>query len=162
MPADVRIEYLADHSQCVDQLARWHHAQWSYLNPARSLEERKNELARHNAPRQVPTTFVALQNGEPLGSASLVEHDLKRRTDLTPWLASVYVAPDYREQGLGSALVARVVEEAQALGFGTLYLFTTDRESFYGRRGWVTFEQSDCNGASIVLMSKALANRLVG
>jgi GNAT superfamily N-acetyltransferase len=148
-----RIEYLADHPHVLQTLAAWHHAQWNYLNPQRTLAERIAKLQRHLQRGAIPTTFVALDGDALLGSASLVECDLSKRPDLTPWLAGVFVAPEHRNQGIGDALVARVEQEARDLGFAKLYLFTPDRTPFYARRGWKSFAQDDCHGQPITLMS---------
>lgn len=149
----MHVEYLADHAAVIPTLARWHHEEWSYLNPGRPLEDRISQLQAQTRPKQVPTAFVALSEGTLVGSASLVGHDMDTRMELTPWLASVYVAPEHRRHGYGSALVRRVVEEAETLGIKTLYLFTPDRETFYSRMGWQVLDRTDYRGHSIVIMS---------
>jgi GNAT superfamily N-acetyltransferase len=148
-----RIECLADHPHLVETLAAWHHAQWNYLNPQRTLSERVAKLQTHLQRGSIPTTFVALDGDAPLGSASLVVCDLSKRPELTPWLAGVFVAPRYRNRGIGDALVARVEEEARSLGVRKLFLFTPDRAAFYARRGWKAFAEDDCHGEPITLMS---------
>jgi predicted N-acetyltransferase YhbS len=150
---DMNLEYLQHHVQHIPTLARWHHEQWSYLNPQRTLEERAERLQLHVDGRQMPTTIVAIEDGLLLGSASLIENDLPTRTDLSPWLASVYVPEEHRRRGIGSALVRRIVEEAKALDYKMLYLFTMDRESLYAGLGWTTFERDVFNVVPIVLMS---------
>ncbi len=62
-------------------------------------------------------TFVASASGNLLGSAMLVAQDMDTRTDLTPWLASVFVAPEHRRQGIATKLIAQVVDAAKALRF---------------------------------------------
>jgi N-acetylglutamate synthase-like GNAT family acetyltransferase len=91
-----------------------------------------------------------------LGSASLVAADLPSREDLSPWLASVYVDPPFRNRGIGGALVKRVVQEAEALGYPTIYLFTPDRAAFYANLGWQTVEQADWNGLPVTVMEMKL------
>ena len=152
----MRIEYLADHEKRIPTLARWHHGQWGYLNPGVAIEEYVSHLRKHLGRMQIPTTFVALSNEDLLGSASLVEYDMTTRMDLFPWLASVFVAPEYRNRGVGSALVERVVEEAMALEIPVLYLFTPDREGFYARMGWSVLERSEYKVESVVSMSICL------
>ena len=61
---------------------------------------------------------------------------MAERPQLSPWLADVYVAIEYRRQGIGSALVQRIIAEALALGVETLYLYTADQQRFYERLGW--------------------------
>jgi N-acetylglutamate synthase-like GNAT family acetyltransferase len=94
---------------------------------------------------------------QPAGFASLLEHDMETRMELSPWLASVLVAAAYRGQGIGSALSERVVEEARNLGVSELYLFTFDREDFYARMGWVLREQTKYLGGQVSVMVRRLA-----
>jgi N-acetylglutamate synthase-like GNAT family acetyltransferase len=97
-------------------------------------------------------TVVALSDETLLGSASLIAHDMDTRMDLSPWLASVYVTPAYRDRGLGSTLVRRIASEAATLGFERLYLFTPDRERFYARLGWTVLERTVYRGYDQVVM----------
>ena len=106
-------------------------------------------------PEAIPVTFVAVEDGQPLGSASLVERDLATHTHLGPWLASVYVTHERRRQGIGGQLVRRVVEEAARLHFDRLYLFTLDQEPFYRELGWERLERNHFRGHPIVVMSIA-------
>ena len=154
------IAYLFEHPQHIPTLAAWHHAQWGHLNPAKSLEVRlerlQAELATHLAQRTIPTTFIAVEGPRVLGSASLVAHDMDLRPNLTPWLASVFVDPTRRGQGIGSQLVERVAAEAAAIGVPRLYLFTPDRMSLYARLGWRTLEQVEYRGELETVMVREL------
>jgi N-acetylglutamate synthase-like GNAT family acetyltransferase len=47
-------------------------------------------------------------------------------------LVGVYVKPQFRERGIGSALVTRVEEEAKVLAVPTLYLYTPHSGFFLG------------------------------
>jgi predicted N-acetyltransferase YhbS len=152
------IEYLADHRSFIPTLARWHHAQWHYLDVGKSAQQRADALQKHGR-GQVPTTVVALSGGRPLGSASLIAHDMDTRMELSPWLASVYVAPEHRGRGIGSALVQRIVAQARALGFEHLYLFTPDKERFYARLGWSVLERTTYRGYAQVVMVLHLAGQ---
>jgi predicted N-acetyltransferase YhbS len=153
----MRIENLNGHPDFIPTLAAWHHAQWGELNPAKTLETRITAIQKHLSGAPIPVTFVAVEGDEPLGSASLVEHDLPSRMDLMPWLASVYVVPGRRRRGIGGKLVRRVMEEAARLDVETLYLFTLDQERFYAELGWSLLEQTDYNGWPGALMSIRLS-----
>lgn len=153
------IAYLVDHPAHIPTLARWHHDQWSYLDVGVSVERRAAALARHGK-GEIPTTVIALsaaQDETPgeilLGSASLIAHDMDTRPDLSPWLASVYVAPAQRGQGIGSALVRRIVEEARRLDCPMIYLFTPDKEAFYTRLGWRVIDRTVYRGYPEVVMA---------
>ena len=157
----MQIGYLADHAAFVPTLARWHHAQWSYLSPGDSVERRIAGLRKQSGRRQIPTTFVAYDTTKAgdkvlIGSASLIAQDMDTRPELSPWLASVYVAAEHRRQGIGSSLVRRVVEEAAALGVERLYLFTPDQEQFYAGLGWTTVERCTYRGYPQVVMTLRL------
>src|SRR4051812_42419169 len=107
---------LRERPEVIEQLARWHFAQWGSVNPTSTIERRMERLRGHLEPGRVPQTFVAVDGDELLGSASLVAADLPSRDDLSPWLASVYVDPPHRNRGIGAALVNRVAEESRTLG----------------------------------------------
>lgn len=155
----MHISYLAEHPHLIPTLAGWHHAEWAHLNPGDTVEARISRMQRLLAKEQVPTAFVALEGETLLGSASLIDNDMDTRKDLWPWLASVYVAPEYRDRGVGSALVQRVVDEARALGVETLYLFTPDRESLYARMGWKVIERTEYRGEQVVVMELPISTR---
>jgi GNAT superfamily N-acetyltransferase len=149
----MKIGYLADHREHIPRLAGWLHAQWGYLHENDSVERRAARLELRATRGGVPVTFVAVDGETLLGSASLVDDDLETRPELTPWLASVYVAPEHRGRGVASALVQRVVEEARGSGVDRLYLWTTDQERLYARLGWEPVERMPFQDEDIVVMT---------
>lgn len=153
----MHIDYLVDHPDLFDELARLHFAEWSCLRPDETLAERAVRLRRCCGRVGVPTVLVAIVAERVCGSAMLVPHDMESRPDLSPWLAGVYVVPEIRRTGIGSALIRRAVEEATAAGVKTLYLCTPGTEAFYARLGWVVLEHCRYSGVAISLMSKNLA-----
>lgn len=91
-----------------------------------------------------PIVLLARCGFEPVGTASLLAEDglngWDGYDDLTapgPWLAAVFVAPAWRGQGIGRALVAAIVDVARACGHRTLFLHTTHHAAWYARQGWV-------------------------
>ncbi len=110
--ASVKIEYLSDRPEFLFKLAQWHYQEWSALRPGDSVEARIVRLQGWCGRGGIPLTVIALSDDELLGSASLIEHDMDDRLELTPWLAGVFVAPEHRRKGIGAALVRRVMGEA--------------------------------------------------
>lgn len=147
-----KIQYLSERPEHIPTLAAWHFAQWGELNPANDVTARIARFQTHLQERAIPTTFIATAGDQPLGSASLVFHDLDIRPQYTPWLASVYVDPSQRGSGIGQALVRRVMQEVAERRVENLYLFTLDREAFYTRLGWEPIERTIYRDKSIVIM----------
>jgi hypothetical protein len=148
----VRLEYLARHPQAIATLAAWHHAEWQHLIPGWSLEETAAELASHTGDRALPTTIVALAGDEVVGSASLLREDMPGTEAWSPWLASVYVAPAWRDKGIGRLLVERAVADATAEGVEILHLFTTEAERWYLDQGWALRERRSHLGQTASIM----------
>ena len=160
----MEIGYLADHQAFIPTLVEWHHTQWSYLRPGDTIERRTARLQTRLGKEQIPTMFVAYNTTEDgteivVGSASLLVQDLDTRTELSPWLASVYVAAAFRRQGIGSALVRHAAQKATGMGVKTLYLFTPDREQFYARLGWSVIDRTPFGGCIQVVMALHLADQ---
>jgi N-acetylglutamate synthase-like GNAT family acetyltransferase len=150
---DMQIFTLKDRPQHLLTLADWHHAEWSYLNPKRSLQARIEEMREDLLGKVIPTTYVAEREGELLGSATILADDMSTHPELTPWLASVYVASAQRRQGIGSVLVKRVMQHARENGIKRLYLYTPDQAQLYARLGWQVFAEELYNGTPVTIMS---------
>ena len=138
----MKIEYLADCTEHVTVLAKWFQDEWGYLSPEIKLEDRTTRLHANANRKSIPMTFVAVEGKHPVGSASIVECDMDTHSHFKPWLASVYVASDHRNRGIGTKLVMRIIEEAKLHGFPILYLWTPKKEKFYAKRGWVLIERT--------------------
>jgi predicted N-acetyltransferase YhbS len=151
-----QLGYLADHLEFIPTIAQWHFQEWGHYRAGDSVERRVERLTEAANRRQVPTVIVAYEGERVLGSAMLVACDMQTRQDLTPWVAGVYVAAEERGKGIGAALVERVVEEARALGYAKLYLFTFSTEKYYERRGWKLVERTDYLGVEVAVMEREL------
>lgn len=150
------IEYLADREELIPELAALHLAEWGHLRPGQTLQDRINALKGCLGKVEIPSTVVATQDDVLLGSALLVEHDMSTRKELSPWLAGVFVKPEFRNSGVATGLVRRIESEAASAGVRTLYLYTDKESGFYARRGWSVHEACDYRGIAVTIMSKAL------
>jgi predicted N-acetyltransferase YhbS len=102
----IETSYLADRPECIAELAPWLHAEWGWFTPGSTLESRVAKLREHLNRDELPLAVVAHANEELLGTAALRAQDMDTRAELTPWLASVYVTPSARRQGVGAMLMA--------------------------------------------------------
>ena len=149
----MHLEYLAERPEFIPTLARWHYHEWGHLRPGDSVEARILRLQGWCGRGLVPFTVIALSDDELLGSASLIEHDMDSRLELTPWLAGVFVAPQHRRKGIGAVLVRRVMDEATSLRVSKLYLYTVDSTGFYANLGWSWLEHTSYRDKEVSIMS---------
>jgi GNAT superfamily N-acetyltransferase len=153
----MKIEYLADHPLHLPTVAAWQHAQFGYLNPATTIEDRTERLRLSLQKDGLPIAFLALSaSGTLLGSAGILPTTITHK-HLTPWLSSVYAPDEFRGKGAASALSLHAVAEAARLGYDRLYLFTPRSEALYARIGWSTFERIEYNGVPLALMERLTA-----
>jgi len=151
----MQIVDLKNEPKHIPQLAKWHHHEWSSLNPGRTLEQRIEYMQSYLSDGLVPSTFIA-KDTILMGSAAIIVSDMETKPELTPWLASVFVRPDCRNRGVGSLLVQHVMQQAHMAGIGQLYLFTPDRASFYRRLGWHRLSEEQYCGHQVTIMSVEL------
>ena len=102
-----------------------------------------------------PVAFVSLEAEVATGTVSLVENDLEERQHLFPWLAGLYVEPSHRRRGIGEELVGAVLDHARRCGYAHLYLFTPNRQSFFGRLGWTEVECLTHHGVDVSVMDRS-------
>jgi len=152
----VKITYLANYPEHVSTVAQWVMDEWGHESPGTRLESLEEKFRGNMKRKEVPLTLLAMEADHPLGTASLVVHDMKIHRELSPWLAGVYVLPDHRGRGIGSKLVKTIELLAANLDVEKLYLFTPDRESFYTHMSWKVFERTSYHEKDVAVMVKEL------
>ena len=102
--------------------------------------------------------FAAInQADELLGLATLVDDDeLPGATEPGPWLAAVFVVPEARKLGVGSALVDHVVSRSRELGYAELFLYTEYQDQWYQKKGWSYLRETLFNDIKHVVMQISL------
>ncbi|MGZ4959068.1 MAG: GNAT family N-acetyltransferase [Methylomonas sp.] len=147
---------LSEEPSHIPTLAQWHHNEWAHLNPGGTLEKRIEKMQGYLGNGLVPSTFIYKQEGQLAGSAAILAGDMDTRSELMPWLASVFVAPQFRHQGIGSSLVEHVMSQARIGGVDKLYLFTPDRADFYQKLGWTRIAEEIYRGHEVTVMQVRL------
>lgn len=136
-PPGIRFEYLGDHMDLARAIAHSHVEAFGTLLRDWTVDGAEQELRTHTGHRCIPTTLIAMEGEQWLGTVSLLQNDDERIRQYSPWLASLVVRASARGRGIGRALVARCVEEADALGVRTLYLYCEPALlPFYRGLGW--------------------------
>jgi len=154
MTAAVSIGFLADAPWHAGTLARWHHGEWQHLYRDWTMTAAEAELLDHATRRTLPTTLIATRGDVLAGSVSLVAVDADELAHLGgPWLASLYVAPEYRGRKLDAQLVDAVIKLAAQERVEILRLFTSDHIDYYRRMGWQLQTRTDLNGTPVSVLS---------
>jgi len=104
MRSDITLQRLRAEDPNAEVVAGWTFSAWGHLHPGLTLEQAIERTKAKCGQAGVPSIFVAIQNETPVGTASLIADDMSIRRELTPWLASVFVVPEWRGQGIASAL----------------------------------------------------------
>ena len=150
----INLKYQPQH---IETLAKWHHKEWSHFNPHESISQRITRMQPYLNSNFIPTTYVATDH-ELLGSAAIVVNDMETQTELSPWLASVYVSEKKRNRGIGTKLVKHILRLAQTNNIDKLYLLTPDQHLFYQRLGWSVRSEELYHGTTVTVMEITLNN----
>ncbi len=118
-------QHISECPQYINQLAHWFQKEWGHYDHEWTVESLREELKAKIDRNTLPLTMVASFDGELVGTYSLDLEDLVIRPQISPWLASVFVNPKYRHQGIGTLLIKTALQRAQRLGIHTIYLFTS-------------------------------------
>lgn len=150
MPFDVK--RLSDCPEQLKTVGSWIYREWwkaTYSTPEPLL----SRLAGHLQDNGIPLTLVAFEeDGDPVGSCCLIESDCELRPQYSPWVAAVYVRPEYRRRGAASALLQEAAAVAGRLGIGGLYIDCWAATApLYRQNGWRVLERDVGQRDSLVM-----------
>lgn len=152
----MKIELLLDHQYLIPEIAQLKFQEFGHLVPEKTVQDFIKGLENHLNDRELPITFVVVENKQFVGTFSLRKSDLNTHQHLSPWVASVLVTPSKRKKGIGAFLVKRAEGIAKELGYNCLFLFTTYKEAWYSKLEWQTLERTVFNNGPITVMKKTL------
>lgn len=157
---EVVVLELAQLSECPEHLpvvGTWIYNEW-WSRAHDSPEVVLALLRTHDLRDRVPLTVVALLDGTPVGSCSVIENDCVHRPEYAPWVAAVYVRPEHRRRGIASAILQEAAAIAARTGVHGLYidcLATT--APVYERNGWAIHEREVGDKDSVVMLRSTRA-----
>ena len=139
----MKIVNIKERQKHLKEINSWLYKQWGHHDVSSTELDwfKKKQAVLNNKNNILPIILVAIKEGDPVGTASIVESDMEIHPDLKPWMADVYIKEDQRKKGYGSRLVKRILNEAVKLDFNEIYLFTPDQRSFYERLGWKLYQK---------------------
>ncbi|MGL4370699.1 MAG: GNAT family N-acetyltransferase [Spirochaetota bacterium] len=143
-------------------LAHWAFFQW-YYHKRIDFRAVTADYRRRADFSSLPVSWVAVDEGAPVGMISFKNRDLSSHSHLSPWLSALYVIPELRKKGLGGELIKTVQDYALGKGFSRIYLFTDHKDAaylsgYYAERGWLFLEKAvDSDGMEIEILYYNLA-----
>jgi predicted N-acetyltransferase YhbS len=152
------IDLLKNHSDAIPRLAQLSYELIGKIWVSGASVDRVIERFKlHLNDESLPLSFVALDRDKPVGMCSLRAND-GIRDDLTPWLGSLVVDPDYQGQGIAQKLMEAVKFKAQTLHFNKCFLFAFDPKipDYYARHGWVKIGMDEFMGKPVTVMEVKL------
>lgn len=153
---DIHVNLLIDAPEHGEKAIEWIYSTWG-SDSGKDLESLKKKAENYKNIDRLPIMFVATQNSSLAGFVILCENDMRGKECYSPWLASLFVAPEYRNRGIASMLERSLIDKALSLGMKTVYLFTSDSEEMYKKIGWQFLEKTVYRGEDVSIMFKNTA-----
>lgn len=141
----IHIDNISSHLDALDTILEWHRNEWG--------NDWAEQVRKSTNPDSIPTTYVALQDGKPVGTAMLLNFDMLTHPELHPWLGGVYVSQTHRGQGIASKLILHAMHAAATMGVKKLWLYTDSAPKLYESLGWKHVKQEDYLGKNAAIMS---------
>jgi len=150
------LDFLEGNSPEAAELARLHALEWQHLYRRWNEKKALEEFLSQKTDGSLPATLVLREGGRLVGSVSIVDNDCEARTDLNPWLASLYVMPDQRGRGHGSRLVAAALELARGNGVEFLHVFTESAENIFRQHGFSHLADAETKGGPVTILRRQI------
>lgn len=153
--AEFEFARLSDLPHLAEQCARLNDAEWGDGSDD-SLEMRTSSFRRIALAGENEDVILCLTDqGDLAGLCVLIDNDLPAFEDLSPWLASLIVAPAFRGQGLSRRLIEELEAMARQMGEAEVFLHTPSPKLFEAA-GYAMIEQFERNGKVHSVMGKAI------
>jgi len=155
--ANIKTKILEPSDSEISICARWRTGEFAEVLGT-SVAEEEQVLRELAADQSQQVALIALCDGVAAGTCLLVTSEIDPLHDVSPWLAGLYVAPEFRGIGVGRTLVAAIEEQARARSFPRIYLYTDDSEvPYYRKLGWNAAERVDWKSLPTNLMVRELS-----
>lgn len=140
------ISLLADHPNAIPLLAAAFRAEWPDYYAGGTLDDIAHDFTLQVQRDTIPIRLVAHFDGALAGTIVLRSSPLQTSPDHRPVIGGLFVYPQFRGQGAGSALVLAGMETAQNLGIPTIYTESATAAGIFLRLGWNRIGTSGHNG----------------
>lgn len=159
MSRSYQIALLKEFPVLVEPLGQAIYSEWREMYEFQGKTEREvvetvQSRAVHD---RIPCTMIAHDCGVLMGSVTIKISEGSDFPHLSPWLAGVFVLPQYRGLGIGKALVKSAEDFAkEKISVSELFLYTSSAQGLYEKLGYTVFSQNVKDGKVVVYMKKRL------
>jgi GNAT superfamily N-acetyltransferase len=153
----LRIEPWQGQLGVAETLAAWHVREWSDIFPDWTEQIAREEFHTQLQDTNLPATWLAFDGDTLLGSASALLQDASEFLDISgPWLASVFVQPEYRGNAVAQKLIEHAMCEVRKLGYTHWTLFTENHHGYYQKLGWEILCARPLHGKIVTILEQKL------
>ena len=85
--------------------------------------------------KELPIGYAFYDDNKLIGFCTL-KKELSKYNQYYPWICSVMIFDEYRRREYGSKMIELISNEAQSLGYNTVYLWTNQAPEFYEKIGF--------------------------
>lgn len=155
MTADFVISDMPVNSKFAQIGARWANDDWKETDPNDDIQWYLNVYSESALDTSsLPISLVAVaDNDELVGITCVVKDDaLPDAIEPGPWVAAVFVNPEYRGRSVGKQMVTEAVRRARELGHSDVYLYTRNVADWYETFGWERVRETYVHHKAITVM----------
>lgn len=154
----IMVDYLKNHPEYITTCAEWSYAGWGKYTPQKTLKDYVTSREKYLNDNSLPLTLLAFDGAKPIGMCSLVKNRGILLT-LSPWLAGLYVLPEYRNQGIDEALERATCQKAKGMGYSKIYCFTSDIDlvPWYVKHGWKIHGTDRLHNQDVTILEKSIS-----
>lgn len=123
---DIKIYRLCECPEFAETCHHWDETEWPRTPEIEEFfSNHYMEQVQRAESAYLPQTFLALRDKKPVGMLSLIAKDHPDFLHLYPWVASVYIIPEFRYSRAAYLLVKNAIEYARnELKVSRLYTYT--------------------------------------
>jgi GNAT superfamily N-acetyltransferase len=149
---ELALKQLSECPEHLETVGLWIHNEW-WSKRYDSPEVVLSWLRTHKKLDAVPYSVVALAEGEPVGSCCVIENDCIHRPQYAPWVAAVYVRPEFRDRGVASMILQEAASVAARAGVKCLFIDCLAATApVYEKNGWTIHEREVGDKDSVVML----------
>ena len=152
----ILIKPLIDHRSDIPVLVDWFLKEWPEHYGNGGLGNAQRDIESYANNDILPVGLVAYRNNELCGIMALKEDSISSLSHLGPWVAAGYVAPEFRDQGIGGRLLSGVEKVASNMGFSQIYSGTSLAHGLLLRANWVKENEVVQAGNNVSIYTKKL------